>query len=244
MMQSRSRRERAEPADVAAGPVAAPLPSTPVPLGTKLTPSRAGGVSTFEALLATAGELLGEVGFEGLSTNLICSRAGMTPPALYRYFPNKYAVLQELGRRLMKAQDDAVFAWMEAGGLDTKTLGAAVRSNQQLQAQVNAITRRHPGGIWIMRALRAVPVLHEVRMESRDDVARRVAEILHPQFPALTADQMLAATRLSTEMMYAATEMAMEAPEQEEQITNEVCWMVCTYYGRLNDRYAASGPPA
>jgi len=38
----------------------------------------------------------------------------MTPPALYRYFPNKYAVLQELGRRLVRAQDYAVFAWIES----------------------------------------------------------------------------------------------------------------------------------
>jgi AcrR family transcriptional regulator len=60
-----------------------------VPLTTKLQPSRATGRSTFEDLLSTAGELLSEVGFEGLSTNLICKRAGMTPPALYRYFPNK-----------------------------------------------------------------------------------------------------------------------------------------------------------
>ena len=40
-----------------------------VPLTTKLQPSRATGRSTFEDLLSTAGELLGEVGFEGLSTN-------------------------------------------------------------------------------------------------------------------------------------------------------------------------------
>src|SRR3984893_1548274 len=93
-------------------------------LGTKITPSRPTGVSTFEFLLSTAGQLLGEVGFEGLSTNLICKRAGMTPPALYRYFPNKYAVLQELGRRLMRAQDYAVFAWMAEGGLNSSSLAA------------------------------------------------------------------------------------------------------------------------
>ena len=30
-----------------------------------------------------------EVGIERLSTNLVCERAGLTPPALYRYYPNK-----------------------------------------------------------------------------------------------------------------------------------------------------------
>ena len=207
-----------------------------VKLGTKVTPSRPAGVSTFEYLLRTAGQLLGEVGFEGLSTNLICKRAGMTPPALYRYFPNKYAVLQELGRRLMRAQDYAVFAWMAEGGLNTSSLEAAVESNRRLQAEVNTVTRRQPGGMWIMRAMRAVPLLHAVRIKSRDLVARRLAKALQPQYPNLSHKRLLAATRLSTEVMYAATEMALEAPAQEAQITAEVCWMVSLYYAQLRQR--------
>src|SRR5580700_10766690 len=165
--------------------VAAKRASGSVKLGTKITPSRPAGVSTFEYLLSTAGQLLGEVGFEGLSTNLICKRAGMTPPALYRYFPNKYAVLKELGRRLMQAQDDAVFAWIDAGGLATTTQEEAVVSYKRIQSQVIAITRNHPGGIWIMRALRAAPILHAVQTESRDDVAQRLAEAVREQYPSL-----------------------------------------------------------
>jgi AcrR family transcriptional regulator len=207
-----------------------------VKLGTKLTPSRPAGVSTFEYLLRTAGQLLGEVGFEGLSTNLICKRAGMTPPALYRYFPNKYAVLQELGRRLMRAQDYAVFAWMAEGGLNSSSLEAAVESNRRLQTEVNTITRRQPGGLWIMRAMRAVPLLHAVRIESRDLVARRLAKDLGRQYPNHSHKRLLASTRLSTELMYVATEMALEAPAQEAQITAEVCWMVCLYYAQLRRR--------
>ena len=41
---------------------------------------------TYERLLDVAGALLGEVGIERVSTNLIAARAGVTPPALYRYF--------------------------------------------------------------------------------------------------------------------------------------------------------------
>lgn len=199
-------------------------------------PSRPAGVSTFEYLLTTAGHLLGEVGFERLSTNLICERAGLTPPALYRYFPNKYAVLQELGRRLMRAQDYVFFAWMAEGGLKSKSIEEAVKSNCRLQSEVNAITRRQPGGIWIMRALRSVPLLHAVRIESRDLVARRLAKVLEKDYPNLTHKRLLASTRLSTELMYAATEMAMEAPTQEAAITQEVCWMVCLYYAQLRLR--------
>lgn len=207
-----------------------------VKLGTKLTPSRPTGVSTFEDLLSNAGQLLAEVGFEGLSTNLICKRAGLTPPALYRYFPNKYAVLQELARRLMRAQDHAFFAWLAEGGLNGRSIEDDVESNRRLQTEVNAITRHHPGGIWILRALRAVPLLHAVRIESRDLVAARLAKALRARYPELTYRRLVASTRLSTELMYAATEMAMEAPAQEAQITADVCRMVCLYYRHLDRR--------
>ncbi|MDT9091483.1 helix-turn-helix domain-containing protein, partial [Escherichia coli] len=82
---------------------------TPSPAGiqleTKLQPTQARAQGTYEIGLATAGEMLRDMGFEQLTTNAICQRAGLTPPALYRYFPNKYAILKELGDRLMSAQD-------------------------------------------------------------------------------------------------------------------------------------------
>ena len=44
-------------------------------------PRQGRAVATRERLLDVAGQLLGEVGVERISTNLICARAGMTPPA-------------------------------------------------------------------------------------------------------------------------------------------------------------------
>src|SRR5688572_9407092 len=108
---------------------AQPADTPVVPLDARATPSQTRARTTFEAVLSTAGDLLGEVGFERLSTNLVCERAGLTPPALYRYFPNKYAILGELARRLMDAQDEAVFAWIRAGGLQAANLEEAVDKN-------------------------------------------------------------------------------------------------------------------
>lgn len=210
-----------------------------VPLGTKLTPSQSRARTTFEAVLTTAGDLLGEVGFERLSTNLVCERAGMTPPALYRYFPNKYAILSELARRLMEAQDEAVFAWIQAGGLEKRDLAEAVDSNVRMQKQVNEITRQMPGGVWIMRALRAIPMLRDIRVESRDKVAAQITESLHALYAGVPADELYRAARLTTEVMYAATELVLEEPDQDEdRINQDVCWMVALHYQRLAAQYA------
>ncbi|PIB95688.1 TetR/AcrR family transcriptional regulator [Caulobacter sp. X] len=210
-------------------------------LDTKSRPSRRRGKDTFEVILTTAGELLAEVGFERLTTNLVCERAGLTPPALYRYFPNKYALLKELAHRLMDAQDKIVLSWLEAGGTKSSTLEESVAKNRDLQKQINAITRDFPGGDWILRALRALPMLQEVRTTSRDMVAQTLFEILKAENPAASEDRLRTATRLTTQMMYAATEMVLEEPDQdEEKINEEICWMVALYYQHLTRATSAA----
>jgi AcrR family transcriptional regulator len=210
-------------------------------LDTKSRPSRRRGKDTFEIILTTAGELLAEVGFERLTTNLVCERAGLTPPALYRYFPNKYALLKELAHRLMDAQDKAVLAWLEAGGTEAPSIEESVARNRDLQKQINAITRAFPGGDWILRALRALPVLQEVRTTSRDMVAQTLFDILKAANPNAGEDRLRTATRLTTQMMYAATEMVLEEPDQDEdKINEEICWMVALYYQHLTRRSASA----
>lgn len=82
-----------------------------VDLQGKSEPKQERAVATAERILSTAEELLAEAGVERLSTNLICERAGFTPPALYRYLPNKYAVGRERGERLMRDQNRLLEAW-------------------------------------------------------------------------------------------------------------------------------------
>ena len=221
---------------------ARPAETSVVPLNARTTPSQSRARNTFETVLSTAGGLLGEVGFERLTTNLVCERAGLTPPALYRYFPNKYAILSELARRLMDAQDEAVFAWIESGGLDAANLEEAVDKNRSIQQQVNEITRQIPGGIWIMRALRAVPLLRDIRVASRDKVAKHISERLTKVYPGVPESELFRAARLTTEVAYAATEMVLEEPALDEaRINEDVCWMVAMHYQRLAQRYARGG---
>src|SRR5688572_31885948 len=78
----------------------------------RAAPKQERALQTRERLLDVAGKLLGEVGIERISTNMICARASVTPPALYRYFQDKYAVLEALGRRLMDRQNAILCAWL------------------------------------------------------------------------------------------------------------------------------------
>src|SRR3954471_22092521 len=139
------------------------------PLAAKKQPAQQRGTDTGERILEVAARTLADVGIERLSTNLICERAGLTPPALYRYFPNKYAVLGELGQRLMQLQNECVARWVTLEVLSGTTEDLE-RALEGLLLDTYEVTRQTVGGVWIMRALRAVPALERVRLASHAQV--------------------------------------------------------------------------
>ena len=171
-------------------------------------PQQARAVQTRERLLDVAGELLADVGIERISTNMISAHAGVTPPALYRYFKNKYAVLEALGHRLMDRQNAVLLAWLEkhkGGGAD-----AYADHVEELLRDTAKITASEPGGIWIERALRAVPQLAHVRIDSHRSVTDAMLEAYAPLLPDMDRDLLWRRIRLSVEYGYATDEMLNE----------------------------------
>lgn len=208
-------------------------------LNTKQQPTQQRSVETFELILEVTSRLLGEVGVERLSTNMVCEKAGISPPALYRYFPNKYAILKELGERLMACQNRAYREWLEAeqkleydGSREASTRGL-----RDMQARINAATLAFPGSAWIMRALRAVPTLRHIRLDSHESVSDTSYQALRDRFPNADEAELRLSMRLSTEVMYAATEMVIDNPQIDGDLINaEVAEMVVRYYDKFVER--------
>lgn len=186
--------------DVAPAPGKAPAGASPRRQGR--------AAATRERLLDVAGELLAEVGVERISTNLICARAGVTPPALYRYFKDKYGVLEALGQRLMDRQNEVLFAWLDRWAPHGLIgLGDATEELLRLTADVTAA---EPGAIWILRALRASPRLAHVRIASHRLVADRMTEIYAPLAPHLSREVLWRRLRISIEFGFSTDEMITE----------------------------------
>lgn len=199
-------------------------------LAAKMQPRSGRAQDTFELILETAGQLLEQIGFEELTTNLICKAAGLTPPALYRYFPNKYAVLKELGDRLMRAQDDEVIAWLDAGGLTGATFEEKVAKTLKMHERIVTIQRDFPGGPAIGRALRAVPLLQNVRFQSRDMVAGHFFKHMCELYPATDRHRLEVVTRMTIELSYAAVEMVVEEPDRDADLINREVSLLFTHY--------------
>ena len=159
-------------------------------------------------LLDVAGELLAEVGIERISTNMIAARAGLTPPALYRYFGDKYAVLEALGRRLMALQNMVLEAWLARHA----PTGVASMADHigDLLTETAAVTRAEPGAVWILRALHASPRLVHVRLESHRHVTGRLADACAQHLAGIDRNILWTRLRLAVELGFAADEMLYE----------------------------------
>jgi AcrR family transcriptional regulator len=171
---------------------------------------------TYDRLLNVAGKLLGEVGIERISTNLICKRAGLTPPALYRYFTDKYAVLEALGQRLMTRQNAALDDWLAA--YSPLGLEAMAAHTEELLRRTAAVTASEPGAVWILRALRAVPQLAHVRLDSHRLVTGQLTDVYARYLPHLPREELWRRVRIAVEFGYATDEMLIE----EERIPTDL----------------------
>lgn len=164
---------------------------------------------TYEAILAAAAELLVEVGVERISTNLIAESAGITVPALYRYFPNKYAVLHALGALLMDRQNQVFQEWFEAN-VEERNPQKLLENIYQVLKGTYDVTLQQTGGLELVQALRAVAPLQEVRLNSHQVVATQFAEMV-AELLGLPVDEMITMrARLSVEVGYSVVEMALE----------------------------------
>lgn len=172
-------------------------------------PTRGAPLKTYERLIAATGELLGEVGFERLTTNAICARADLSPPAFYHYFRDKYDILEVMARRLLKRHSDAFSIWLFNGGTGVELDHAVERLEEWFRIATD-ITLSEPGAMWTMRALRALPNLAHVRLEQqRQDTDRQFAIFKHV-FPDVDPTVLWCRLRVRAEFGYAVDEFLLE----------------------------------
>jgi AcrR family transcriptional regulator len=90
--------------------------SQPSDLEPRRRPTGRRAQRTVERILGATAALLDEVGFDAITTNLIAERAGVNVASLYKYFPNKYAVLTGLAEQMRDEQLDLLAQNLNAGG--------------------------------------------------------------------------------------------------------------------------------
>ena len=180
-------------------------------------PTNARSAASFERLLQAAADVLADTGFERLTSNEICARAGLTPPAFYHYFNNKYEVLEELANRLMRKHQENFSAWFAEFSETGQRLPTAEALEKLFEAAVR-IAAQERSGMWTMRALRALPNLTHVRLKWQRIYADQIIEAARQLAPDVPEETLWTRVRIIVEFAYIVGELAIE----EDRIARDV----------------------
>jgi len=121
--------------------------------------------------------------------------------------------------------------------LAAQSIQESVVKSIALRKELVAATREFPGGLWVLRAMRALPPLQAVRVESRTKVLDQQFDLLKVSYPTVSDERLQLAARLSEQSAFAMIEMLIEDPELDESVMiEESAWMTALYFQNLVDR--------
>ena len=144
-------------------------------------------------ILDAAEALLGEDGYEAVTTNQIAARAGVPIGSLYQFFPNKEAVVGAVAARYQEAAAEALDA---ALGPEAASLGPEELAERLLGAMVAFGTARM-GFTRIVLQAGASPQLARVATALMDVATARLDQALALCMPALDPHRRPLAARVA-----------------------------------------------
>jgi AcrR family transcriptional regulator len=195
---------------------------------------------TLEEILDAAGRLLEEVGLDAFNTNLLAERAGVHVPSVYRYFPNKLAVVAALAGRMTEEWDDWFedFAWVADPRADWRR--ALVEAVERFYRGVRAL----PGGAAVRRAMRASPELRTIDQQDNEYLAGRLARALRARGAALSPRRVRVVARNLIETAVAVIDLAILDEQAAARMhLAELCRMQVSYLESLLAEGQETGDP-
>lgn len=172
-------------------------------------PTQERAVATFDLILDTTASLLETHGFDALTTNLISTESGVSIRAIYRYFPNKHAVVGELARRMERQWGAALVA---AGDFDDPVAPWRDVWNSYIDAFVQSV-RTTSGARAVLNAMRGAPELRKADEEANAGYIVSVGAVLRSRGAGISAQQANAVATVLIRSTVAVLDEAFEADD-------------------------------
>jgi len=188
-------------------------------------PTQARSAATFDHILETATLVLEDVGWEGFTTNLLAKRAGVGLQALYRYFPNKLAVIATLTKGMIEDWGN----WFNALEERVETADVSQLWNEAFDVFVDGV-RNTPGCVAIRRAMSASPQLKALDQQDNALLSERLKAILLRLNPELDEEETLALCRVLIETVVAVVDLTFDMPDERAEPLLRQCKAMQGFY--------------
>jgi AcrR family transcriptional regulator len=176
-------------------------------LAGRLQPVQDRSKESVERILAMTATLLDEVGIEGFNTNLLAERTGVRIRTVYRYFPNKYAVIVALTKRLAVQWDDMMGDYYRTlSDRNSEWRKVIINGNRSWLQRA----RNVPGALSVLQAMNATPELQQLHFEIFERMSKKLAAALAARGVRQSPSKLLAIARTITAATNSRTEVYLQ----------------------------------
>jgi AcrR family transcriptional regulator len=214
----RSLGKRPAPGPFSLAPAPAPVPD-PAPSGARMrtVPRQERARAAVGRILRATAELLDDAGFDALTTTAVAERAAVNIATLYRYFPDKYALIEALALSLETERVDRIGPMLSAlaGSSDWR------REVRALFAKLIELRLKRPGVKGLRRALHSAPQLWVAERAGFDRIIERLVAALRARVPTMTAQRADAVARTMLTMLVGLMDWAVAEPERRRVVVRE-----------------------
>ena len=187
---------------------------------------------TRQRILDATLELLEESGIEKISTNLIASRAGVNIASLYKYFPDKHAILHELAQSFGQQQSDLICAYLVSIDIESSIESVC-------GGLVDAVIEGTRGGkalVQLQRSLIASPELLEAYRATNHEIGQALKPFLRHWGIEIDGKAFELAMLCIGETFSALQDLALSRDANYDQAVVEELKLLLTAYYELRAR--------
>jgi AcrR family transcriptional regulator len=210
----------------------------PISLDGRLKPTQERAKDSVELILSTAARLLDEVGVERFNTNLLAERANIRVRTVYRYFPNKYAVIVALTKALAVEWDrweSQFYTRMADPSADWRQ---ALSDNH---VRWMKIARGVPGALSVLQAMDSTPELKYLHVDIFESQVQKLVAALRTRGLKLPPVHLLSVARTVINSMNTGMDLSLRLKGNEyRQITLELAASQAAYLEKYLDDPAPS----
>jgi AcrR family transcriptional regulator len=145
-------------------------------------PKQARSRERIETILKVAAETVREVGVDATKTSEIARRAGISLASLYRYYPNKAAIIKALAEEHTKRLDLYLKEVLKDFDLET--------GFDRLIDGYAEFYRKEPGYKEIWSGVETIPELQALDLKELYDNAEVISEMARAMFPDVDQDRL------------------------------------------------------
>ena len=185
------------------------------------------GLLRVEQILHAAGALFAEVGYDNTTTNMIATRAGISPGSLYQFFPDKEAIAQAFAADITE-QLHQVYDTFLSPEVIALPLQPFLDSFIDM---IVAFNQRYPGYLALELASTVSSPLALVLTDLHQGLQAHLDAMFNARWPQSTREQRRLPLLVSYRLFLALLPLVLEGEgEQQQAIEREMKAMLYRYW--------------